>query len=227
MSRSAPATSSSALSNALATIARSPLFWIATVVMIGGATALLVMAESRADKRDPSQLPLYGQMPAFELTDHRGAPATAQAFAGKIVIANFIFTRCPTVCPVFTMKMKRVQERTSELGDHIALISFSVDPEHDTPQVLTAYAEKFSVDTTRWSFLTGPLDAVKKTVEGSLKIAMVREGSLENGVPDIVHGTHFVLLDATGRIRGYYDSDVIERIDDLVADALALADSIR
>jgi protein SCO1/2 len=141
---------------------------------------------------------------------------------GKVAIASFIFTRCPTVCPVVSMKMQRLAERLRG-ESRVVLLSFSVDPEHDTPAVLAKFAARFGADPTRWKFLTGPAGAIRSAVEGSLKIAMDRQGVLADGAPDIVHGTHLVLIDGSLRIRGYYDYSEPARIDDLARDARALA----
>ena len=179
----------------------------------------LVVRASAASEQD-KPLEIYGTVPSFSFRTQEGAPFTDKDMRGHPSIANFIFTRCPTICPVFTLKMQRIAEQTTA---PIELLSFSVDPEYDTPERLTAYAADFSVDAKRWHFLTGDEKEVRDTVEGAFKIAMERQGNDENGVPDIVHGFHFVLFDGEGRIRGYYNSDDVERIRSLIKDANRLA----
>jgi protein SCO1/2 len=98
-----------------------------------------------------------------------------------------------------------------------------VDPEHDTPAVLAAFAARYRADPARWKFLTGPPAAVRAAVEQGFRIAVERGAALADGAPNIVHGTHFVLLDRELRIRGYYDSDDAARLDQLAADAARLA----
>lgn len=183
----------------------------------------LLLAAFAACSREKKQAPLeiYGEVPPFSFTTQEGKAFTRDDLLGNVSIANFIFTRCPTVCPVFSMKMQRVAERTAET---IQLVSFSVDPAYDTPERLAAYASNYDADPSRWHFLTGDPKQVRDTVEGALKIAMVEEGIDENGIPDIVHGVHFVLIDDMGRLRGYYNSDDPERIDQLVADARRLVE---
>lgn len=178
--------------------------------------------QGRADARRVAALEVYGEIPDFALTDQSGAGFTRADLAGKVVIANFIFTRCPTVCPVFTMKTQRLVERLEDTGD-LLFVSFSVDPEHDTPEVLTAYAKERGLDTRRWRLATGDPAVIQATVEDGLKMALDRRGVLADGTPDIVHATHWVLLDRAGQIRGYYDSSERERIDALIADAAALS----
>lgn len=191
-----------------------------SLVAGGFATYRLASGSTSAGAAASLAPEVYGAIPDFQFTRQDGASFTKQEMLGQVTIANFIFTRCPTICPVFTMKMQRVAEQTDS---KIQLISFSVDPEYDTPERLAAYAAKHRADTKRWHFLTGDYQEVKETVEGALKISMEREGVDENGVPDIVHGTHFVLFDSLGQIRGYYNSDDVERIAAMIGDAESLS----
>ena len=188
--------------------------------LVAGAFATYRVVSGSIANSAASTPEVYGDIPEFQFTRQDGASFTKQNMLGQVTIANFIFTRCPTVCPVFTMKMQRVSEQTDS---SIQLISFSVDPEYDTPERLAAYAAKHRADTKRWHFLTGDHQAVKETVEGALKISMEREGVDENGIPDIVHGTHFVLFDREGQIRGYYNSDDVDRIAAMIRDAKSLS----
>jgi protein SCO1/2 len=134
-------------------------------------------------------------------------------------VANFIFTRCPTVCPAFTRKLARVQKETDGFGPKLQLVSFSVDPTYDTPERLAAYAQKHGANPARWSFLTGDYEKLKDTVVSSFKISMGRENLDEADVLGIFHGNHFVLVDAQGQIRGYYDSADEEAFERLLTDA--------
>jgi protein SCO1/2 len=169
------------------------------------------------------ELDVLGEVPDFAFTDQTGALVRAADLSGRVVVANFIFTRCPTVCPATSLKMKRVGERLAGDGDAVQLVSFSVDPDHDTPAVLAEFAARYGAAPARWRFLTGTAGEVRRAVEQGFKIALERRGVLSDGTPDIVHGVHFVLVDRERRIRGYYDSDDAARLDQLVADAAALA----
>ena len=193
-------------------------------VAFGALLALLATA-CKGGGEKPAELDVLGKVPAFQFTDQRGAAVTDQDLRGTVTVANFIFTRCPTVCPVTSMKMQRIGEKLADLGSGAQLVSFSVDPEHDSPEVLAEFASRYQADPARWRFLTGPPQAVRAAVEDGFKIAMERKGELAGGVPDIVHGVHFVLIDDQLRIRGYYDSDDGERLEQLVKDARALAAS--
>src|SRR5688500_10551832 len=121
------------------------------------------------------------------------------------------------------MKMERLAARTADVSG-IQLASISVDPAHDTPAVLAAFAARYHADPARWRFLTGDPTAVRAAVEDGFKVAVEDRGELEGGAPDIVHGGHFLLVDADLTIRGYYDSGDAGRLDALVADARHLAE---
>lgn len=201
------------LQRRVAALVASRAFWIIMlgiifVVPIGRSIALA----QNLPKPPAMKLPL----PAFELTDQRGQPFGLENLRGKIWVANFIFTSCPTVCPKLTRRMTEVQSRGKNLGDHFHLVSFTVDPENDTPERLLAFSQSFSINQRRWSFLTGELGAIETTVVGGFKIAMGKEEK-ETGIFEIFHGERLVLVDDAGAIRGYYEASD-EDIDRLMRD---------
>jgi len=146
-----------------------------------------------------SALPLSMPSPQFQLTDQEGRPFTQEAFQNKVTLINFIFTNCPTVCPLLTQKMKKISQKISD--EQVRFLTISVDPENDTPAVMKRYGNKFKVDWNRWTFLTGPLDEISKAVIQGFKIAMVKETSPD--LLEITHGEYFVLVDSKGMIRSY------------------------
>ncbi len=186
------------------------------------AALVALLPGCKAADGDAAELDVLGTVPDFAFTDQTGAPVRSTDLRRHVHIANFIFTRCPTVCPTTSLKMQRLGERLAG-QDAIRFLSFSVDPEHDTPPVLAAFAARFRADPARWKFLTGPPAALKAAAEQGFRIAVDRGAALADGTPNITHGTHFVLLDRQLRIRGYYDSDEAARLDQLAADAAALA----
>ncbi|HBY62462.1 MAG TPA: photosynthetic protein synthase I [Solibacterales bacterium] len=161
-----------------------------------------------------SDLPSYGLVADFQLTDETGQPFSSKdRLAGRIWIANFIFTTCQGPCPRMTAQMRRVQEGL--LGvDAIRLVSFTIDPKNDTPAVLAAYAKRFQAQPGKWHFLTGTQAALHHISHDSMMLGSVN-GALE-------HSTRFVLVDRRGRIRGYYQSDEPGAIDRVIADARKL-----
>ena len=172
---------------------------------------------------DPELMEL-GAVPAFQLVDDRGEPFSEEALRGHPTIVDFVFTRCDTICPVITMKMQKLVEK---LGDKkaapIKFLSISVDPAYDTPARLAQYGARFHADPARWRFLTGPADKVKSLVEGPFMNSMQLEGKSPSGAPAISHSGYFLLVDGDLQIRGVYDSDDTQRLDELIHHARFLA----
>jgi protein SCO1 len=167
-----------------------------------------------ACQRNAPELSFYGVVPEFQLTDQSGRTFDSNTLKGKIWVADFIFTNCPGVCPRMTSQMHQVQQAVSRMPD-MRLVSFTVDPDRDTPPVLTAYAKLHHADTTRWSFLTGPQATLHDLCRNVFKLGNV-DGSL-------AHSTRFVLIDQRCQIRGYYDTSEADSIPKLVAGVHALA----
>jgi protein SCO1/2 len=145
----------------------------------------------------PKPLPILGQVPEFQLTAETGQPFDGRSLDGRIWVANFIYTTCDGPCPMMSRQMHQVQLRTVETPD-VRLISFTVDPAHDTPQVLAAYSKHFKAEPDRWTFLTGDQASLSDLGLKGFKLNSV-DGSL-------THSTRFVLVDRRRRIRGYYIS---------------------
>ena len=191
---------------------------VLTIVVVPGILVPTLMCRPA----DP-ELADLGTVPPFQLVDERGQVFTEQALRGQVTIVSFLFTRCDTICPVTTMKMAGVQEKTFDVGSKVKLVSFSVDPAYDTPERLAAYATRYRADPTRWRFVTGPADTVHALVEGPFMTSMLREPDRPNGIPNIAHGGHFLLVGPDLVIRGTYDSGDIHRLDALMHDARYLA----
>jgi protein SCO1 len=193
-----------------------PLLW---VVALCALAAWPVIWSLRTPL--PSPPPVLGTLPPFELTDQGGRSFGSNDLAGRAWVASFIFTRCPTVCPRITGRMARIQDRTRSLGPAVHLVSFSVDPEYDTPVRLGEYARSHGANPRTWTFLTGPVGTVQATVEKGLRVSMGRE---EGGAsPEAIsHGTHLVLVDGAGQIRAYYDPEAPDAVDHVVRDAALL-----
>jgi protein SCO1/2 len=200
-------------------IFESKLFWIALVLILFSLPLVLSL------KRPPvPQPPVLGQLGAFALTNQDGLPFGTPQVAGSVLLVNFVFTRCPSVCPVLTKTMSQVQGRLKGTGKSIQLLSISVDPEHDTPAVLKAYAKSFGARHDTWNFLTGSKEDIRKLVVDNFKSALEYPVSDDKSdmspAFDIAHGEHFVLIDQIGRIRAYErikDSNDINRLMKLFA----------
>lgn len=168
-------------------------------------------------------LPDLGGVPPFAMVDQAGKPFTNETVRGKPWAAAFVFTRCPSICPRVTKVMREIQVQAKESKVDLRLVSFSVDPDNDTPEVLQRYAADYGADLTTWSFLTGDSRAVKETAEKGFKIAV--EGSSDPSKADfgLTHGTQLVLVDPELRIRGYYTTADEQARQNLVNDARGLA----
>jgi len=151
-------------------------------------------------------LPSYGELPSFTFTDQDGRPFDAERTRGRVLLVDFIFTRCPTVCPRLTQRMAALQEDLAPFHREVQLVSISVDPGYDTPEVLRAYGEKFGRRPELWQFVTGPSTEVVRVVEQGFKVGLdgARDGPVEVG--EVVHSEQFVLVDELGHVRGFYPS---------------------
>jgi len=170
-------------------------------------------------------LPVLGKVPDFSLIDSQGAPVSQAELAGGIWIADFIFTTCPGMCPVLSAQMAKVQEAlASQSGAPTRLVSFSVDPVHDTPELLRTYAERFRADPARWIFLTGDRDALHTLIGAGFHLAVAERSPSEDtdGQGLITHSDRFVLIDRDLNIRGYYHGTDEDSVQQLVRDAAAL-----
>jgi len=194
---------------------KSPWLWGA-VVGIFILTSLQLCSGRRL-----ATLPNLGDAPEFELLDQSGERFSSDDLRGEVWIAGFIFTTCVTVCPQVTGAMVDVQRRLEREGASARLITFTVDPEYDTPARLLAYARKYRANLERWTFLTGPREILEGVVIRGFQLALGDRETDEHGVVDIAHSTKLVLIDRFGRVRHYFNSDEDE-LGLLVAHAIRL-----
>src|SRR5438477_12597135 len=195
---------------------RSAIVWKVTLILIPVVTLGLLLWLRQLEVKALRQRTVssYGTVPSFQLTNQNGQPFGSVQLAGKIWIADFIYTTCPGPCPMISGRMSELQKPLEKSDVH--LVSFSVDPEKDTPAVLRGYAGKLQAEPGRWDFLTGPKSAIYKLSHDGFKLA-VSDGSDVQGLP--AHCTRMVLVDRHGQIRGYYDATEPETITKLLADA--------
>lgn len=164
------------------------------------------------------ELPVYGEVPYFSLTERNDVALTKDELKNKIWVANFIFTHCAGQCPGIVMASQEVQ-RALRLKEHFRLVSISMDPERDTPEVLKAYANRISADPFKWLLLTGEQEKIQKLVKDGFKLAAVE--NIEEG-DNVTHSSKLVLVDGVGRIRGYYDAEDDSQVKRLIKDAKGL-----
>jgi protein SCO1/2 len=150
------------------------------------------------------------RVPDFTLVSQRGEPFGTAELAGEVWVADFFFTTCRGICPALTRTFQEVRRRVPDLR----LVSVSVDPEHDTPSVLAAYADSVGADAA-WTFLTGPPQEVRRIVREGFKLAA--EPAPPGSAEPILHSSTLVLVDGAGLLRGVYDAFDPASLDKLVA----------
>ena len=180
--------------------------WAPLLVIVVGAVSVFLWAGLVRFARQAPALEPLGTLPAFDLIERRQAPLRLDDLRGKVWVADFMYTSCVEMCPLQSAEMARLQTAFADHAD-LRLVSISVDPEHDTPAVLTAYAENFRADPERWLFATGEPDAVARLAQEGFRLSAASYVSGEDGKDyAFIHSNRFVLVDRQGRIRGYYRS---------------------
>ena len=159
----------------------------------------------------------YYPVPEFSLVERSGKTVTRHDLAGKVWVADFIFTNCGGTCPMMSEEMRKLQD---VLPPEIHMVSFTVDPSRDTAEVLAKYAQKFGADENRWWFLTGERQALYDLSIKGFKLALEDTGGTRT--EPITHSTRFALVDRQGMIRGYYGGTEDEELKRLSADAKKL-----
>lgn len=190
-------------------LVQSKLFWILFFAMTFSYPIF------RSINRElPPELPRLGQVPEFTLTNGFGKPFGTKDLNGRIYMASFMFTSCPTTCPGLIERMKVAQKRLKGLGQKVALLSISVDPVYDKPEVLFKFARKNKANPYIWHFLTGSRDNLRGLLIDGFKVPMGDKEPIEGVVGDetvtlmdIAHTEKLVLVDEEGMIRGYYSTD--------------------
>jgi cytochrome oxidase Cu insertion factor (SCO1/SenC/PrrC family) len=167
--------------------------------------ALLASLKARSVRS--RNLPVYGTVAEFTLTNQAGQPVSLSALRGHVWVADIIFTRCAGPCLAMSKQMKALQEELPS-GSTARLVSLTTDPEYDQPPVLAAYGQKFGADTNRWLFLTGTKAQIAAVAVDSLKLSAVEIKPEERKNPQdlFIHSTIFVVVDAQGRLRGVFDT---------------------
>ena len=163
--------------------------------------------------RPQSALPVLWQGPEFALIDQTGRPFASSELAGKVVLANFVFTTCTDVCPLLTGTMARVRDELRVarlLADKAMLVSFSVDPEHDTPAALAEYGARFNADPAEWKFLTGDRRQIDDLLLTGYKVGAPPRIAKPGAAPEIVHTNRFALVDGRGQVRAVLSGDDLD-----------------
>ena len=170
--------------------------------------------------------PEIAAVPAFTLVERSGRPISRDDLAGLPWVADFIFTRCSGTCPALSTRMAELRRQLREHGLRARLVSFSVDPSHDTPEVLRDYAQRFGADDG-WLFVTGDRDALHQLIGAGFRLSVAERSPEQatDGGELITHSDRFVLVDAAGSIRGYYHGTEPDALTALLRDLTALQPS--
>jgi protein SCO1/2 len=207
-------------------------------------TSLVACSEKKGESTQPSQpLPYFGEfdielntlpdgtqqpdtlyypIPKFSFVNQDSVIITQETYAGSITLVDFFFTECPTICPMMSAQMARLQDKFLKENPELPIrfLSFSVKPESDTPAKLKDYSAKIGADLTRWNFLTGKASDIYELAQDGFLLTAFPSDTAQGG---IFHTDKVTLLDKSLRIRGYYDGTSTSGMDQLFMDAITLS----
>ncbi len=163
---------------------------------------------------EATQDTVYHKVGNFSFVNQDSALVTPETLDGKIYVADFFFTSCPTICPIMKKEMLRVYDEFKD-NPEVAIVSHTIDPEYDTVALLHDYAERLGVKSPAWQFVTGEKDSIFNI---ALKSYMVTAAEEEQAPGGRIHSGAFILVDKHHRIRGMYDGTVTEKVDVLIND---------
>ncbi len=153
-------------------------------------------------------------IPDFKLLNQDSNWVSNQSFEGKVYVADFFFTSCPTICPVMKKEMLRVYEAYKD-NDEVAIISHTIDPEYDTIALLKDFAERLNVEAPKWNFVTGEKAEIYELGQKGYMVTALEDEDAEGG---FIHSGAFILVDKDRQIRGAYDGTKAEDVDRLIID---------
>ena len=204
------------------------------IIIVCGFLAILSCESAKESSTEKEEFPILGRkqyvekevngeivtdtvdhsIPDFKLVNQDSSWVTPQDFEGKIYVADFFFTSCPTICPTMKKEMLRVYEAFKD-NEEVAILSHTIDPEYDTVALLKDFAEKLDVEAPKWHFVTGNK---AKIYELGQKGYMVTAMEDENEVGGFIHSGAFILVDKDKHIRGVYDGTQTEDVNRLISD---------
>lgn len=188
------------------------LGWAIAFLVVISLTAFAYVSFKRMEPATPP-MERYAKAPEFQFTQQDGKVVSTADMKGKVWIANFIFTRCAGPCPVMTSNMADLNEKLGPKLQDVNLVSITVDPDYDKPDVLKTYGERVGATPDRWKFLTGPSDQIKNTIVKGFLQPLSKD---TEGMP--MHSTRFVVVDKDGWIRGFQDGNDPELVQKLLVD---------
>ncbi len=157
---------------------------------------------------------VYHQIPSFHFLNQDSVFVSEKDVDGKVYVADFFFTTCPTICPKMKTQMLRIYERYKD-RDEVRIISHSIDPDFDTPNVLKDYAARLQVKAPKWNLLTGDKAAIYQLGQKSYMVSAQEDPNEAGG---FVHSGAFILVDKNRHVRGIYDGTVEAEVNHLLED---------
>jgi protein SCO1/2 len=183
--------------NQLEKLVRSKLFWV--LFLLFGFSFPIYKSLNRTL---PPELPIISQVPEYELISENGQRFGSKDLKGRVYLANFVFSRCPTVCPKMLGEIEKIQKRVRGTGQKVAVVTFTVDPDYDNEKVLFDLARQHNANPYVWTFLTGSdKEALFKLYRDGFKVGVEQN---PQDLFDIAHSEKIVLVDAENRVRGFY-----------------------
>jgi len=172
---------------------------ITFVILIFGIWAVPKIVENFA-KVDMATI---GEVPQFSFTNQNGETITNQDYKGKVYVAEFFFTTCPSICPIMNRNMVKIQNEFYG-NPNLGIASFTINPEFDTPEILKAYAESYKITNPGWHLLTGDKTEIYKLANTGFNLYVAEAAEVEGGFE---HSGYFALIDQEGNIRSRYDKN--------------------
>ncbi len=157
---------------------------------------------------------IYTKIPNFKFINQDGEIYTQDDLIGKVYVTDFFFTTCPSICPIMKSQMLRIHKKFKGRDD-VHILSHSIDPTHDTVEVLKDYVERLEIDTRYWTFVTGEMDSIFDIAQKGYLVSAKLDAEAPGG---LLHSGAFILVDKEKRIRGYYDGTLEEDVDLLMKD---------
>ncbi len=172
---------------------------ISFIILIFGIWAVPKIVDQFSGK----ELAVIGAVPEFSFTDQHGKTITNSDYEGKVYIAEFFFTTCPSICPIMNRNMVRIQNEFFG-NPNLGIASFSIDPEYDTPEVLNDYAESYGITSPDWHLLTGDKAKIYELANAGFNLYVGENSEVEGGFE---HSGYFALIDQQGNIRSRIDDN--------------------
>jgi protein SCO1/2 len=167
------------------------------------------------DKKSDEKFRVYGEVTQdFSFHNQDNQIVTKDVFNDKVIITDFFFTTCPAICPIMKRQMFRIYEAYPDQPD-LLLFSHTVDPEHDTVEILKNYSEGLGIETEKWQLVTGPQEEIFEVAKNNYMLGALKD---ENSPGGYIHSGSFVLIDKNKKIRGYYNGTDAKEVDRLILD---------